>query len=200
MALADHEKASPLAFLTDNVIATTLTDTYASLAERRKALGLSNPGTVDGIAREVQRDVLLSNFMFQGLRCDLQKVFSVAPLFRIQHGFAMGSQALPPWQLMALYGTPKVRSPAGHPLFVATRFQEHSLMTFLRFSCKQPFQTINRSLHGVITGGLRSSAQKHKRKLRLARGRPWCNSTTNTLAQTSQHHSRRSVLPFSRVV
>jgi mitochondrial import receptor subunit TOM40 len=110
MALADHEKASPLAFLTDNVIAATLTDTYANLAERRKILGLSNPGTVDGIAREVQRDVLLSNFMFQGLRCDLQKVFSVAPLFRIQHGFAMGSQALPPWQLMALYGTPKVRT------------------------------------------------------------------------------------------
>jgi len=108
MALADHEKAAPLAFLTDNVIAATLTDTYASIAERRKALGLSNPGTVDGINREVQRDVLLSNFMFQGLRCDLQKVFSVAPLFRIQHGFAMGSQALPPWQLMALYGTSKV--------------------------------------------------------------------------------------------
>jgi mitochondrial import receptor subunit TOM40 len=114
MALADHEKASPLAFLTDNAIVATLTDTYANLAERRKALGLSNPGTVDGIAREVQRDVLLSNFMFQGLRCDLQKVFSVAPLFRIQHGFAMGSQTLPPWQLMALYGTPKVRTAAYH--------------------------------------------------------------------------------------
>lgn len=108
MALADHEKASPLAFLTDNVLAAALTDTYGKLAERRKELGLTNPGTVDGISREVQREVLLSNFMFQGLRCDLQKIFSVAPLFRIQHGFATGSQALPPWQLMALYGTPKV--------------------------------------------------------------------------------------------
>ena len=111
MSLADHEassSSSPLSFLTDNVIAATLNGAYTDLADRRKALGLSNPGTVDNIAREVQKDVLLSNYMFQGLRCDLQKIFSVAPLFRIQHGFAMGSQALPPWQLMALYGNPKV--------------------------------------------------------------------------------------------
>lgn len=127
MALADQEKASPLAFLTDNAIAGALTDTYASLAERRKALGLENPGTVDGIAREVQRDVLLSNYMFQGLRCDLQKIFSVAPLFRLQHGFAMGSQALPPWQLMALYGTPKVRHPAIRPCVMNI---ESGLMVF----------------------------------------------------------------------
>ena len=111
MAPAESEKASPLAFLTDNVLAATLRDTYADLAARRKALGLENPGTVDNIAREVQKEVLLSNYMFQGLRCDLQKIFSVAPLFRIQHGFAMGSQALPPWQLMALYGNSSVRSP-----------------------------------------------------------------------------------------
>jgi len=108
MAQANIEGASPLAFLTDNTIVAALTDGYARFAEKRKALGLTNPGTVDNINREVQKDVLLSNFMFQGLRCDLQKIFSVAPLFRLQHGFAMGSQALPPWQLMALYGTPKV--------------------------------------------------------------------------------------------
>lgn len=71
-------------------------------------MGLENPGTVDNIAREVQKDVLLSNYMFSGLRCDLQKVFSMSPLFRLQHGFAMGSQALSPWQLMALYGNSKV--------------------------------------------------------------------------------------------
>lgn len=107
-----EEKSSPstLAFLTDNAIAAIITDTYSSLSERRKLLGLENPGTVDNIAREVQKDVLLSNFMFSGLRCDLQKIFSVSPLFRLQHGFAMGSQALPPWQLMALYGTSDVLS------------------------------------------------------------------------------------------
>lgn len=101
--------SSPLSFLTDNAIAATISDTYSGLSARRKLLGLENPGTVDNIAREVQKDVLLSNFMFSGLRCDLQKVFSINPLFRLQHGFAMGSQALPPWQLMALYGTSDVR-------------------------------------------------------------------------------------------
>ncbi len=103
-----EEKSSPLSFLTDNAIGAAIFDTYANIAEKRKALGLLNPGTVDGISREVQRDVLLSNYMFSGLRCDLQKIFSVAPLFRLQHGFAMGSNALPPWQLMALYGNSRV--------------------------------------------------------------------------------------------
>ena len=107
MTLAE-EKASPLAFLTDNIIALTLKDSYANIAERRKALRLENPGTVDNISREVQKDVLLSNFMFTGLRCDLQKIFSVAPLFRIQHGLATGSQALPPYQLLALFGNSNV--------------------------------------------------------------------------------------------
>lgn len=112
MALVE-EKGSLISSFSDNVLAATITDVYPNLSEKRKALGLENPGTVDGIAREVQRDVLLSNYMFSGLRCDLQKIFSVAPLFRLQHGFAMGSQALPPWQLMALYGTPRVRRPFG---------------------------------------------------------------------------------------
>jgi mitochondrial import receptor subunit TOM40 len=112
MAVALEEKStSPLSFLSDNVLAAAINDTYSSLSEKRKLLGLENPGTVDNIAREVQKDVLLSNYMFSGLRCDLQKIFSVAPLFRLQHGFAMGSQALPPWQLMALYGTSNVRFP-----------------------------------------------------------------------------------------
>lgn len=109
MALREEKSlSSPVAILTDNAISAAISDTYSSLQERRKLLGLENPGTVDNIAREVQKDVLLSNFMFSGLRCDLQKIFSVSPLFRLQHGFAMGSQALPPWQLMALYGTSNV--------------------------------------------------------------------------------------------
>ncbi len=107
MALIE-EKGSSLSFLTDNVVASTIANTYNDLSAKRKAMGLQNPGTVDGIAREVQREVLLAGYMFSGLRCDLQKIFSVSPLFRLQHGFAMGSQALPPWQLMALYGTPNV--------------------------------------------------------------------------------------------
>ena len=100
--------SSALGFLTDNAIASTIYDAYSSLQTRRKALGLDNPGTVDGINREVQREVLLSNYMFSGLRCDLQKMFSISPLFRMQHGFAIGSPALPSWQMIAIYGTSSV--------------------------------------------------------------------------------------------
>lgn len=75
-------------------------------------MGLTNPGSVDGIAREVQRDVLLTNHMFSGLRCDLQKLLSISPIFRMQHGFAMGSNVLPPWQMLAMYGNSRVRDDA----------------------------------------------------------------------------------------
>ena len=101
-------KAGSLSFLTDNAITATLSDSYVAFSERRKALNLTNPGTVDNIAREIQKDVLCTNLMFQGLRADFQKVFSFAPLFRIQHGFQMGPNVPSPYNLMALYGTSKV--------------------------------------------------------------------------------------------
>jgi mitochondrial import receptor subunit TOM40 len=101
--------SSSLSFLTDNSVAAAIQDAYGSFYERRAALGLPNPGTVDNIAKEVQKEVLLSNFMFTGLRVDLTKVLSMSPLFRMSHAFAMGSQGnLPPYAFSAMYGTPKV--------------------------------------------------------------------------------------------
>lgn len=84
-------------------------DTYQSFQARREALGLSNPGTVDGIAREVQRDVFLTNQTFSGLRAELNKSFSIYPLFQISHAFSSGSQMLSPYTFLALYGTNNVR-------------------------------------------------------------------------------------------
>ena len=103
--------ASPLAFLSDNAVMTALKDTLRPFSERREALGLPNPGTVEGIAREVQKDVLLNNYTFTGLRADLTKAFSASPLFQVSHAFAMGSQALPPYTFAALYGTSNVSLP-----------------------------------------------------------------------------------------
>ena len=103
-----EEKASALAFMNQNVVVAALRDTYLSFSERRDALGLPNPGTVDNIAREVQKDVFLTNQMFGGLRADLTKAFSVAPLFQVSHAFSMGSQGLPPYTFATLYGTPRV--------------------------------------------------------------------------------------------
>ena len=84
-------------------------DVYAAFHERREALGLSNPGTVENIAKEVQRDVFLNNLSFSGLRAELTKAFSAAPLFQTSHSLSMGSQMQPPYAFTALYGSPKVR-------------------------------------------------------------------------------------------
>lgn len=119
-------KAGPLAFLTDNVISTTLADSYAAFSERRKALNLTNPGTVDNIAREIQKDVLCTNFMFQGLRADFLKIFSPAPLFRIQHGFQMGPNVPSPYNLMALYGTSRASAISTVSCSIFTMLTVHS--------------------------------------------------------------------------
>lgn len=100
--------SSSLGFLTDNALVSAARNTYRSFSDRRESLGLRNPGTVENIAREVQKDVLLNNYTFTGLRADLTKAFSVTPLFQISHAFSMGSQALPPYTFAALYGTNRV--------------------------------------------------------------------------------------------
>jgi mitochondrial import receptor subunit TOM40 len=84
---------------------------YAAFHERREALGLLNPGTVENIAREVQRDVFLNNSSFSGLRAELTKAFSAAPLFQVAHSLSMGSQVMPPYSYMVLYGSPRVCQP-----------------------------------------------------------------------------------------
>lgn len=94
--------------LTNNPVISTLRDTYASFQARRAALGLSNPGTVENVSKEVQRDVFLNNLMFSGLRADLTKAFSVAPLFQVSHAFSQGSQQIPPYAFLALFGTNKI--------------------------------------------------------------------------------------------
>ena len=106
--MADGKVSISPAIPSENALVQALTRTYLSLSERREALGLSNPGTVENIAREVQKDVFLNNYMFTGLRADLTKPFSVSPLFQVSHAFAMGSQGLPPYTFAALYGTPRV--------------------------------------------------------------------------------------------
>lgn len=117
----ESEKQSTLAALEvlyRNPLSSRLQDLYASFAERREALGLANPGTVENIAKEVQRDVFLTNLSFSGLRADLTKAFSVAPLFQVSHALSMGSPAQPAYTYAALYGSPWVciyQFPTIHP-------------------------------------------------------------------------------------
>lgn len=108
MAAADL-KSSPLGFLYDNAVMASLQDTYASFSRRRDELGLTNPGNVENIAKEVQKDVLLTNGMFTGFRADLTKVFNLSPIFRVSHALSMGSQGnMPPYAFSTMYGSPSV--------------------------------------------------------------------------------------------
>lgn len=93
--------------LITNPLAATVADALNSFSERRAKLGLSNPGTVENLAKEVQRDVLLQGYMFTGIKADLTKMFSVSPLFQVSHQFAM-SERLSPYNFAALYGTNNV--------------------------------------------------------------------------------------------
>lgn len=95
-------------FLTTNPLSNALCDALNSFSERRAKLGLSNPGTIENLNKEVTRDVFLTNYMFSGMRADVTKAFSMSPLFQVSHAFAMGDR-LNPYTFAALYGTNKVR-------------------------------------------------------------------------------------------
>ncbi|KAJ6145173.1 Mitochondrial import receptor subunit tom40 [Penicillium chermesinum] len=75
--------SSSLSLFTENPAAAVIKDAFNSFSERRAQLNLPNPGTVDNLAREVQKEVMLTNFMFSGIRADLTKVFGMSPLFRV---------------------------------------------------------------------------------------------------------------------
>lgn len=100
--------STPLSFLTENPITTALASLNGSFQERRQALGLKNPGTVENVSREVSKDVFLNNHTFTGMRADMMKSFSMNPVFQLSHAFTMGAQGLPPYTFAAIFGNDKV--------------------------------------------------------------------------------------------
>ncbi|KAG0286371.1 translocase of outer mitochondrial membrane [Linnemannia gamsii] len=58
----------------------------------RDSLNLPNPGTYEGVNREVKH-TFLTNHVFDGARCDITKVLT--PNFQVTHSFAMGAAASP---------------------------------------------------------------------------------------------------------
>ncbi|KAG0092102.1 translocase of outer mitochondrial membrane [Podila epicladia] len=61
---------------------------YAQVDKFRANLNLPNPGTYEGINREVKH-TFLTNHVFDGARCDITKVLT--PNFQVTHSFAMGA-------------------------------------------------------------------------------------------------------------
>ena len=104
--MGEESLATPSSW-TQNLVFRRIQSIFSTVSEKRNALGLSNPGSIENVAKEVQRDVFLNNSMFTGLRADITQSFSVTPIFQTSWAFAMGSQ-LPPWQFLGMFGTPKV--------------------------------------------------------------------------------------------
>ena len=86
----------------------TVKDLARRLTEWRGKLGLENPGTVEGIHKEVQNDVFLTKYAFSGMKADLGKTFCQNPLFQVQHSFSAGSSQVPPWSFLSMYATDNV--------------------------------------------------------------------------------------------
>ncbi|KAF7999338.1 import receptor subunit TOM40 [Metschnikowia aff. pulcherrima] len=86
-----------------NPVFSYLNDVYTNISEHRKLLGLTNPGTLENLSKEVTRDVFVNLYFFTGLRADLNKAFSLNPAFQTSHTLLMGLNALPPYAFSALY-------------------------------------------------------------------------------------------------
>ena len=88
-----------------NPVFSYLNDVYITISEHRKSLGLTNPGSIENLNKEVSRDVFLSQYFFTGLRADLNKAFNMMPAFQTSHTLSLGSNLLPPYAFSALYAT-----------------------------------------------------------------------------------------------
>lgn len=85
-----------------NPVVSFFNDIYTNISNKRQSLGLTNPGTVENITKELTYGTFLTNHSFTGLKADLNKMFS--PNFQTSHSFALGSQFAPPYAFAALYG------------------------------------------------------------------------------------------------
>jgi mitochondrial import receptor subunit TOM40 len=107
------ESASSPSFwsaFSSNAMVSRATSLVSTFQQKREELALPNPANADNLFKEVERDVLLNNYTYTGLRADLTRVISaVNPLFQVSHAFTMGSQTQPPYQFAVLYGSPLVR-------------------------------------------------------------------------------------------
>lgn len=102
---SSSSSSKPSSAWESNPVLSPFNDLYNAVASRRSALGLSNPGTIENINKEVSKDVFLNNYFFSGLRADLSKPFSMSPAFQISHSFAIGSPVMPAYGFAAFYAT-----------------------------------------------------------------------------------------------
>lgn len=134
---------SKFAFLRNNPIYNGVSDLLQSFHDRRAKLGLSNPGNFDNVGREVQRDVFLNNYMFQGIRAELTRAVSMSPIVQVSHQFALGER-LNPYTFAAFYGT-------NSSFLQGTIDNDGNLAT--RFSYRTSPSSITRANFSIAPGG-----------------------------------------------
>ena len=87
-----------------NALVRGLTDSWKSFSKRKEELGLSNPGSVEGVSRELHQQTLLDNFTFQGLRAEYSKLINFQnPMFQIAHALSIGGNGGSPYTLSTMF-------------------------------------------------------------------------------------------------
>ncbi|VEU21603.1 DEKNAAC102407 [Brettanomyces naardenensis] len=83
----------PAGYWSSNSIFQFVNNVANSISNHRQSLDLINPGTMENLNKEVEKDVFLSQYEFTGLRADLSKTFSMNPMFQVSHSFSVGGKS-----------------------------------------------------------------------------------------------------------
>ena len=134
----------PDGFWSSNPIFSFINNVSTTISNHRSSLDLVNPGTMENINKEVTRDVFLNQYAFTGLRAELNKMFSVSPVFQTSHSFSIGGQT-PPYSFVSMVANDKVfmQGSVDNDLSLSGRFHynwdKHILSkTTVQFSKDQP--------------------------------------------------------------
>lgn len=88
----DQQDEQP-GFWSSNPIFQFVNNVATSISQHRQSLDLINPGTIENLNKEVEKDVFLTQYEFTGLRADLSKTFSMKPMFQVSHSFSTGGKS-----------------------------------------------------------------------------------------------------------
>ena len=80
-------------FWSSNPIFQFVNNVATTISSHRQSLDLINPGTMENLNKEVEKDVFLTQYEFSGLRADLSKTFAMKPLFQVSHSFSTGGKS-----------------------------------------------------------------------------------------------------------
>ncbi|QPG73537.1 hypothetical protein FOA43_000848 [Brettanomyces nanus] len=80
-------------YWSSNPIFQFVNNVATTISTHRQSLDLINPGTMENLNKEVEKDVFLTQYEFSGLRADLSKTFSMNPLFQVSHSFSTGGKS-----------------------------------------------------------------------------------------------------------